>query len=63
MPKALSVSYTHLTLPTTDLEPNDAEKDLKNQIKLAAYLFDIELADYLLINNEDYYSFADNKVL
>jgi len=30
---------------------------------LAAYLFDIELADYLLINNEDYYSFADNKVL
>ena len=49
--------------PSGDLEPNDAEKDLKNQIKLAAYLFDIELADYLLINNEDYYSFADNKVL
>ena len=49
--------------PSGDLEPNDAEKDLKNQIKLAAYLFDIELADYLLINKEDYYSFADNKVL
>ena len=43
--------------PSGDLEPNDAEKDLKNQIKLAAYLFDIELADYLLINNEDYYSY------
>ena len=49
--------------PSGDLEPNDAEKDLKNQVKLVAYLFDIELADYLLINNEDYYSFADNKVL
>ena len=49
--------------PSGDLEPNDAEKDLKNQIKLAAYLFDIELADYLLISSEDYYSFSDNKVL
>ncbi len=49
--------------PNGNIEPSDAEKDLKNQIKLAAYLFDIELADYLLIGSEDYYSFSDNKVL
>lgn len=49
--------------PNGNIEPSDAEKDLKNQIKLAAYLFDIELADYLLISSEDYYSFSDNNVL
>lgn len=49
--------------PSGDLKPSDAEKELKMQVKAAAYLFDIELADYLLISSEDYYSFADNKIL
>ena len=47
----------------SSLEPSDGEKELKMQIKAAAYLFDIELADYLLISSEDYYSFADNNIL
>lgn len=49
--------------PDGNLEPSDGEKELKMQIKAAAYLFDIELADYLLISSEDYYSFADNNIL
>lgn len=49
--------------PSGNIEPSEAEKELKMQIKAAAYLFDIELADYLLISSEDYYSFADNNIL
>lgn len=48
--------------PNGDIEPSEEEKELKNQIELAAYLFDIELADYLLINSETYYSFAENTI-
>lgn len=49
--------------PDGNLEPSEGEKELKIQIKATAYLFDIELADYLLISCEDYYSFADNNIL
>lgn len=49
--------------PNGNIEPSKGEIELKNQIKLAATLFDIELADCLLINNEDYYSFTDNNIL
>lgn len=46
-----------------DVTPNEEVKHLKCEIKLAAYLFDIELVDFMLISGEDFYSFADNKIL
>lgn len=49
--------------PNGNLYPDGQEINLKAQIKAAAYLFDIELSDYLLISSEDYYSFADHKIL
>lgn len=49
--------------PNGNLEPGKQEINLKAQIKAAAYLFDIELSDYLLISSEDYYSFADHNIL
>lgn len=52
-----------MNCPDGNVHPCEDMQELKNQIKLASYLFNIELTDYLLISKEDYYSFSDNKVL
>lgn len=52
-----------MNCPDGVVEPCEDMQDLKNQIKLASYLFNIELTDYMMISREDYYSFSDNKVL
>lgn len=52
-----------MNCPDGVTEPCEDMQELKNQIKLASYLFNIELTDYMMISKEDYYSFSDNKVL
>lgn len=46
-----------------DVEPHKATDLLKEQIKKAVNLFDIQLVDYMLITHDNYYSYDDNKRL
>lgn len=52
-----------MNCPDGDVQPCKEMQDLKMQIKAAAYLFNIQLADFILISEEDYYSFSDNCIL
>ena len=46
--------------PSGDLEPTKLDDDLVEQVKIALSYVDIDLLDYILYCEEDYYSYSDN---
>ena len=49
--------------PSGNLNPSESDTKITQKIKEAGNLLDIQLLDHLIINDEDYYSFADNGLL
>jgi DNA repair protein RadC len=50
--------------PSGNLNPSESDSKLTQKIKEAGLLMDIQLLDHLIIINDgDYYSFADNGLL
>ena len=46
--------------PSGDLEPAKLDDELVEQIKIALSYVDVDLLDYILYCEEDYYSYSDN---
>ena len=46
--------------PSGDLEPTKLDDELVKQVKIALSYVDIDLLDYILYCEEDYYSYSDN---
>jgi DNA repair protein RadC len=49
--------------PSGNLNPSESDTKITHKIKEAGNLLDIQLLDHIIINEEDYYSFADNGLL
>jgi DNA repair protein RadC len=56
----LIVCHNH---PSGNLNPSESDTKITHKIKEAGNLLDIQLLDHIIINEEDYYSFADNGLL
>jgi DNA repair protein RadC len=56
----LIVCHNH---PSGNLNPSESDTKITQKIKEAGNIMDIQLLDHLIINEEDYYSFADNGLL
>ncbi len=67
MKKALELGAVSLILahnhPSGTLQPSQADKDITQQIINAAKTLKIKVLDHLIITQESYFSFADNKLL
>lgn len=67
MKKALDLGAVSLILahnhPSGTLQPSQADKDITQQIIKAAKTLNIKVLDHLIITQESYFSFADNKLL
>ena len=46
--------------PSGDLEPAKLDDELVEQLKIALSYVDIDLLDYILYCEDDYYSYSDN---
>ena len=46
--------------PSGDLEPTKQDDELVEQVKIALSYVDIDLLDYILYCEEDFYSYSDN---
>ena len=46
-----------------NLTTSDTDTRITNKIKEAGQIMDIQLLDHLIIDTDDYYSFADNGLL
>ena len=57
---SLIVFHNH---PSGNLSPSKADEELTRKIKLAANSLDISLLDHLIINNDQFFSFADEGLL
>lgn len=57
---ALLIAHNH---PTGHLKPSQSDKALTEKIKNAAILLDIQLCDHLIVSDQNYFSFADEKLL
>jgi len=49
--------------PSQNLSPSDKDKNITQKIKSALELFDIKVIDHLIIADNDYFSFADERIL
>lgn len=56
----LIVCHNH---PSGNLNPSESDSAITKKIKDSAILMDIQLLDHLIINTDNYYSFADNGLL
>jgi DNA repair protein RadC len=56
----LIVAHNH---PSGNLMPSESDSKITSKIREAGHLMDIQLLDHLIINNLEYYSFADNGML
>jgi DNA repair protein RadC len=56
----LIVCHNH---PSGNLQPSESDTAITRKIKESAILMDIQLLDHLIINIDDYYSFADNGLI
>ena len=56
----LIVCHNH---PSGNLQPSESDTAITRKIKDSAILMDIQLLDHLIINTDDYHSFADNGLL
>jgi len=57
---ALVLAHNH---PSGTLKPSEADKEITSKLKIAAEAMDIKVLDHLIITQQGYYSFADNKIL
>ena len=49
--------------PSGNLHPSEPDKNITQQIKKAASLFDINLLDHLIISKDEYFSFSENALI
>ena len=56
----LILAHNH---PSGTLKPSLSDKQITNKLKLASDALDIKVLDHLIIANNDYFSFADSKLL
>jgi DNA repair protein RadC len=49
--------------PSGNLKPSQADINLTRKLKTAGNFLDIEVHDHLIITNDGYYSFADNRMI
>ena len=67
MKKALELGAVSLILghnhPSGTLEPSESDKKLTRKMINASNSLDIKVLDHLIITNESYFSFADNKLI
>ncbi len=65
--RALELSAVGLILghnhPSGTLQPSSADKKLTDKLKLAAQSLDIKVLDHLIVTQNAYFSFADEKLL
>ena len=57
---SLIIMHNH---PSGNLTPSKADEKLTKKIKEASRSLDIQLLDHLIVNNEKYFSFADEGLL
>lgn len=57
---SLVLAHNH---PSGNLKPSRADEDLTLKIKSAAKFLDINVVDHIILNDESYYSFADEGIL
>jgi len=56
----LIVCHNH---PSGNLNPSESDTKITHKLRDAGNLMDIQLLDHIIINGEDYYSFADNGLI
>jgi len=49
--------------PSGDPEPSQSDKDITKDLVSAGRLMEIKVLDHIIIGNNCYYSFADNKLI
>ena len=54
------ISHNH---PSGNLKPSTADKSVTKRLKEACDLFDIKLADHLILTDQEYFSFANEGLL
>ena len=59
---ACSIFLAH-NHPSGNLRPSTADQDLTRKIKEAARFHDINVLDHIILNDESYFSFADDGLL
>jgi DNA repair protein RadC len=57
---SLILAHNH---PSGNLQPSQSDRSITYKIRDAARLFDIQIADHLIVGHENYYSFADEGLL
>ncbi|MEL6916562.1 MAG: DNA repair protein RadC [Bacteroidota bacterium] len=57
---AFILAHNH---PSGTLKPSEADKQITNKLKIAANALDIKVLDHLIIAQNEYFSFADGKML
>ncbi len=58
--KGIILAHTH---PSGELQPSKADIDLTQRLKEAARIMDITLLEHIILNTEEYLSFADEGLL
>ena len=59
---AVSIILAHCH-PSGNLKPSRQDEELTTKIKMAGQLFDIRVADHLIVARDSYFSFADSGLL
>ena len=49
--------------PSGNLNPSESDNKISQKIKESGSIMDIQLLDHLIINEDEYYSYADNGIL
>ncbi|OOQ62202.1 JAB domain-containing protein [Mucilaginibacter pedocola] len=57
---SIYIAHNH---PSNNLKPNDADKQMYLQLSEAAKLLNIQLLDYLILDYNGFYSFADDELI
>ena len=65
--KALEVQAVGLILahnhPSGNLKPSKADQQITRKVRRAARIMDIRVLDHIILNGEEYFSFADEQLL
>ena len=57
---SLILAHNH---PSGNLQPSQSDRNITCKIRDAAQLFDIQIADHIIVGHETYFSFADEGIL
>jgi DNA repair protein RadC len=58
--KSVIIAHNH---PSGNLNPSQSDKQVTEKIKQTLNIFDCHLADHIILTEEGYYSFADERIL